>query len=72
MQQLAPKTRLIRLVRILPWLHFLAAVLVFILTALYSTVDSELGRAISAGESPFFAWICSHLPVLFAVGPVFF
>ena len=47
----------------LPWLHLLGAVAVVTLQALYSAVHSELGGAISAGESPGFAWIRSNLHI---------
>jgi glucan phosphoethanolaminetransferase (alkaline phosphatase superfamily) len=46
-----------RYTRILPWLHFLGAALVVVITALFSAVHSPLGQEISAGESPGFAWI---------------
>jgi hypothetical protein len=39
---------------ILPWLHFLAALVVVVLNALFSAVHSPLGHEISAGESPGF------------------
>ncbi len=56
------------LYRSLPWLYFAAAVLVFVMGAFFFAVGSELGRAITAGESPFFEWVRSHLPILLAAG----
>ncbi len=46
---------------ILSWLHFLGAVLVVGLTALFSAVHSPLGQEISAGESPGFAWVRANI-----------
>lgn len=46
---------------LLPWLHFLGAVLVVGLSALFSAVHSPLGQEISAGESPGFAWARANL-----------
>ncbi len=46
---------------ILSWLHFLGAVLVVGLTALFSAVHSSLGQEISAGESPGFAWVRANI-----------
>ena len=51
----------IKITRILPWFHFSGALLVLVLSALYSAVHSTLGREISAGESPGFAWIRANL-----------
>ena len=47
--------------RILPWLHFSAAILVVVTNALFSAVHSPLGQEISAGESPGFAWIRANI-----------
>ena len=53
---------------ILPWLHFLAALLVVVLNALFSAVHSPLGQEISAGESPGFAWIRAHITIFLGFG----
>lgn len=45
----------------LPWLHFCGACLVFVLIYLYVAIHSQLGREISAGESPGFALLGEHL-----------
>ena len=50
-----------RLTRILTWLHFSGAIFVVVLTALFSAVHSPLGREISLGESPGFAWIRANI-----------
>ena len=41
------------------------------LQALYSAVHSELGREISAGESPGFAWIRANIHICMAVGVIY-
>jgi glucan phosphoethanolaminetransferase (alkaline phosphatase superfamily) len=53
---------------ILPWLHFLAALVVVVLNALFSAVHSPLGHEISAGESPGFGWIRVHITTFLGVG----
>jgi len=58
----------IRIYRILPWLHFLGALLVVIVSALISAVHSPLGQEISAGESPGFAWIRAHITICTGFG----
>ena len=55
----------------LPWLHFSGAVLAFVLIALFTAVHSELGLAISPGESPTFDWIGSHMAILLGCGLVY-
>ncbi|MBT8368849.1 MAG: sulfatase-like hydrolase/transferase, partial [Deltaproteobacteria bacterium] len=57
--------------KILPWLHFLGAVAVVVLHALYSAVHSDLGYEISAGESPGFAWIRAHVNIGMGLGLVY-
>ena len=57
----------IRIDRILPWLHFLGALLVVVVTALFSAVHSTLGQEISAGESPGFAWIRANITTAMGV-----
>jgi len=47
--------------RILPWLHFFGAILVFVLISLFTAIHSELGNEISAGESSGFAWIGANI-----------
>ena len=53
---------------ILPWRHFLAALVVVVLNAIYAVVHSPLGREISAGESPGFGWIRVHITTFLGVG----
>ena len=53
-----------KLSRALPWLHFCGAYLIFALVCLFAAVHSPLGREISAGESPGFAFLAEHLLVL--------
>ncbi len=60
-----------RYTRILPWLHLLGAIAVVVLHALYSAAHSELGREISAGESPGFAWIRANIHIGMAVGVIY-
>jgi len=57
--------------RILPWLHIAGAIAIVVLNALYSAVHSELGREISAGESPGFAWIRANIHICMAVGVIY-
>jgi hypothetical protein len=61
----------LKLSKILPWLHLLGAIAVVILHALYSAVHSELGREISAGESPGFAWIRANIHIGMALGVIY-
>ena len=58
------KSNVFSLRGLLPWLHFLGATCVFVIIALFTAVNSELGRAISAGESPNFDWIRDHMGIL--------
>jgi len=48
-------------VLLLPWLHFFSLVSVFMVMSLTLAVHSDLGAAISPGESPGFAWIRDHI-----------
>lgn len=50
-----------RLSKILPWLHFAGACLVFVLLYLFTAIHSQLGQEISAGESSGFAWLGIHM-----------
>ena len=58
-------------IKILPWFHFLGAAMVVFLYALYAAVHSELGREISAGESPGFAWIRGNINYCLGFGLVY-
>jgi glucan phosphoethanolaminetransferase (alkaline phosphatase superfamily) len=42
--------------------------LAFVLISLFTTIHSELGKQISTGESPFFSWARTNMPVLLLVG----
>jgi hypothetical protein len=55
----------------MPWLHLLGAMAVVMLHAIYSAVHSELGREISAGESPGFAWIRANIHIGMALGVIY-
>ncbi len=57
--------------RVLPWLHFSAAILVVVTNALFSAVHSPLGQEISAGESPGFAWIRANITPCVGIGLVY-
>jgi len=61
----------IRIGRTLPWLHFAGALLVVVLTALFSAVHSPLGQEISAGESPGFAWMRANITTSMGLGLVY-
>ncbi len=61
----------IRRCRVLPWLHFSAAILVVVTNALFSAVHSPLGQEISAGESPGFAWIRANITPWVGFGLVY-
>ena len=52
-----------KLSKALPWLHFCGAFLAFVLVYFFAAVHSQLGREISAGESPGFAFMAEHLVV---------
>lgn len=54
--------------RILPWLHFIGAILVFVLISLFTAAHSKLGNEISAGESAGFAWIGANIIKLLWMG----
>jgi hypothetical protein len=56
---------------ILTWLHFVGAFVIVVLNALYSAVESPLGREISAGESPDFAWIRANITTCIGLGLVY-
>jgi hypothetical protein len=60
-----------RYTKILPWLHLLGAIAIVTLQALYSAVHSELGREISVGESPGFAWIRANIHIGMALGVIY-
>jgi hypothetical protein len=49
---------------VLRWLNILGATLVVVSTGLFAAVHSPLGRQISAGESPGFAWIGANITFL--------
>ena len=57
--------------KIIPWLHFLGAVIIVILFALFSAVHSELGGEISVGESQGFAWVRANITVCIWLGLVY-
>ena len=61
MNLLSEKKSLLEPSRILPGLHFLGAILVFVLISLFTAIHSELGNEISAGESSGFAWISANI-----------
>ena len=61
MPQSFPSDKSSRNFRLLSWLHLLGAVLVVVVTALFSAVHSPLGQEISAGESPGFAWVRANI-----------
>jgi len=61
----------IKLDHILPWLHFSGALLIVVLNALFSAIQSPLGQEISAGESPGFAWFRSHITTCMGFGLVY-
>ncbi|UCD33310.1 MAG: hypothetical protein JSV38_05425, partial [Desulfobacterales bacterium] len=62
------KSLSLRISRILPWLHFIGAILVFILISLFMAIHSELGHEISAGESAGFAWVSENIIAFFWIG----
>jgi arylsulfatase A-like enzyme len=45
----------------LPWLYFFGALLAFTLITLFTVIHSELGREISVGENPGFAWVRENI-----------
>jgi len=61
----------VRYTSILAWMHIAGAITVVVLNALYSAVHSELGREISAGESPGLAWIRAHIHIGMALGVIY-
>ena len=61
MNLFSAKNLSLRSSRILPWLHFIGAILVFVLLSVFAVTHSELGNEISAGESAGFAWISSNI-----------
>jgi glucan phosphoethanolaminetransferase (alkaline phosphatase superfamily) len=65
------KNAKVRPLGILTWLHFAAAVLVVTFSALFSAIHSPLGREISAGESPGFAWIREHIIICLGLGLIY-
>ena len=68
MNLFSEKNPSLKLSPLLPWLHFFAAILVFVLISLFAAIHSELGNAISAGESPGFAWIGANIIKFFWMG----
>jgi hypothetical protein len=65
------KSLSLRSSRILPWLHFSGAILVFVLISLFTATHSELGNEISAGESAGFAWISANIIKFFWIGLIY-
>lgn len=57
--------------RILPWLQFIGAILVFALISLFTAIHSELGNEISVGESSSFAWIKTHIIIFLWLGLIY-
>jgi arylsulfatase A-like enzyme len=55
----------------LPLLHCIGALLVVILSALFTAINSSLGREISTGESPGFSWIRANIIICMGVGLVY-
>ena len=62
--QVTSKSIFSSLLGILPWLHFMGAICVFVLIGLFTAVHSEMGHAISAGESPVFDWFRDNIGIL--------
>jgi hypothetical protein len=62
------KNRPSTLLWVIPWIHLFGALLAFVLISLFTTIHSELGKQISTGESPFFSWARTNMPVLLLVG----
>jgi glucan phosphoethanolaminetransferase (alkaline phosphatase superfamily) len=60
-----------KLSKILPWLHFGGAYLVFVLVYLFAAVHSQLGKEISAGESPVLAFLAEHLLMFMSLALVY-
>ena len=54
--------------RLLPWLHCSGVLVVVVCNALFSAIHSPLGREISAGESPGFAWIRDNILICMGIG----
>ena len=46
---------------LLPWLHFLSCLAIFVSFSLYAAVHSALGRHVAPGESPGFGWVRDHM-----------
>ena len=68
MRLFSTKSLPLRPSRILPWLHFFEAILVFVLLSLFTAIHSELGQEISAGESSVFAWSSANIIKLLWIG----
>jgi hypothetical protein len=49
---------------VIPWLHLAGGLLAFLVLALSTAADSELGALLSPGESPLFAWARARLPAI--------
>ena len=71
MQPSSPPSASNRFYWLVPCFHILGAALVVVLTGLFSAVNSPLGQEISAGESPGFAWIRSHIVTFFAFALIY-
>src|ERR671915_328911 len=58
------------LIRIVPWLKLLGALLAFVVISLYAAMNSELGRPLTRAESPAFSLAKAHAGslLLFALG----
>ena len=61
-----------RLYETLPWLHFAGACLAFMLIYLFTAIHSQLGREISAGESPGFAWLGQNIILFMGLAGAYF
>ena len=57
-----------RIVRLLPWLCFLGALLVVFFNAAFAAVHSPLAHDISAGESPGFDWLRTNITACIGFG----
>jgi hypothetical protein len=64
--------RLKSLYETLPWLHFAGACLAFMLIYLFTAIHSQLGREISAGESPGFAWLGQNIILFMGLAAAYF
>lgn len=53
---------------ITPWLQLFGALLAFVLISLFTAIQSELGKHVSTGESPAFAWARTYMTELLWFG----